>query len=127
MIDHVSVETADLARATAFYDAALGAIGYTRLVTREATAGYGKGYPEFWINRRDGAGALPGSGFHVALRCKDADTVRAFHEAALSNGGACDGVPELRPEYADVYYAAFIRDPDGNRIEAVTFLKADKT
>lgn len=126
MIDHVSVETADLARATAFYDSVLATLGHARLVMRETTAGYGKRYPEFWISHRDGGGASPSSGFHVALRCADTEAVQAFHAAAVAAGGVCDGEPGLRPDYSKSYYAAFIRDPDGNRIEAITFVKADE-
>lgn len=127
MIDHVSVETGDLARATSFYDTVLATLGYTRLITRDANAGYGKRYPDFWVNQRAGNGLPPASGVHVALRCADTGSVHAFHDAALANGGSSDGAPGPRPQYADTYYAAFIRDPDGNRIEAVTFVKADET
>ena len=62
-------------------------------------------------------------GMHVALRAKDRDAVDAFHAAALAHGGMSDGAPGLRGEPGEGYYAVFIRDPDGNRIEAVTFLK----
>lgn len=127
MIDHVSVETADLDRAIGFYDTVLAPLGYGRLITRDANAGYGKQYPDFWINQRAGGGSPPESGVHVALRCADTGSVQAFHDAALANGGMSDGAPGPRPQYADAYYAAFIRDPDGNRIEAITFVKADET
>jgi len=124
MIDHVSIEVADLERATAFYDTVLEPLGLSRLVTRETTVGYGKKYPEFWLNRREGGGSASQSGFHVALRCADPETVDAFHAVALSSGAVADGAPGLRPDYSDSYYAGFIRDADGNRIEAVTFIKA---
>ena len=65
-------------------------------------------------------------GSHVALRVPTAELVDAFHAAALAAGGTSDGAPGLRPQHGDGYYAAFIRDPDGNRIEAVTFLKAQE-
>jgi catechol 2,3-dioxygenase-like lactoylglutathione lyase family enzyme len=65
------------------------------------------------------------SGAHVGLRVRTADLVDAFHAAALASGGTCDGAPGLRPQHGDGYYAGFIRDPDGNRVEAVTFLKAE--
>ena len=64
------------------------------------------------------------SGVHICLRAPDTAAVDAFHAAALKAGGTSDGAPDLRPEYHGGYYAAFIRDPDGNRIEAVTFLRA---
>ena len=97
-----------------------------KLEVRAATVGFGKTYPEFWINLR--AAMVPvaaDSGAHVGLRVRTADLVDAFHAAALAAGGTCDGAPGLRPQHGDGYYAGFIRDPDGNRVEAVTFLKAD--
>ncbi|MGE0063784.1 MAG: VOC family protein [Xanthobacteraceae bacterium] len=123
MIDHVSVAISDLGKATAFYDAVLGVLGMTRLETRPATCGYGKKYAEFWINLRSVmAPPAPDSGQHVCLRARSAEIVDAFHAAALAQGGTSDGAPGLRPQHGEGYYAAFIRDPDGNRIEAVTFL-----
>jgi catechol 2,3-dioxygenase-like lactoylglutathione lyase family enzyme len=122
MIDHVSVGVRDLERAARFYEAALAALGLSRLVTRPATVGFGKSYPEFWINLRAGMSAVPyESGSHVCLRAKTTAEVDAFHAAALGAGGLSDGAPGLRPHDRVRYYAAFIIDPDGNRIEAVTF------
>ncbi len=122
MIDHISVGVSDLDRAARFYEAVLAPLGLARLVTRPATIGFGKAYPEFWINLRPGmAPAGPGSGTHIALRAKSSGEVDAFHAAALAAGGASDGAPGLRPHDRVRYYAAFICDPDGNRIEAVTF------
>jgi catechol 2,3-dioxygenase-like lactoylglutathione lyase family enzyme len=90
----------------------------------EASIGFGKKHPEFWINARIGIERVPeDSGVHICLRAPDLASVDAFHTAALKAGGASDGAPGLRPEYHRTYYAAFIRDPDGNRIEAVTFLR----
>ena len=124
MIDHVSVAVRDLDRAGKFYQAMLGAIGYQTLVVRPHTIGFGKTYPEFWINRRANIRPVADdSGAHVALRVRTTALVDAFHAAALGSGGTCDGAPGLRPEFGAGYYAAFIRDPDGNRIEAVTFIK----
>lgn len=123
MIDHVSVEVRDLAAAARFYEAVLGVLGMTRLADRPATVGFGKKYPEFWINLRgDMTTVAAGSGAHVCFRAPAADLVDAFHAAALAAGGGDDGAPGLRPRHGEGYYAAFIRDPDGNRIEAVTFV-----
>jgi catechol 2,3-dioxygenase-like lactoylglutathione lyase family enzyme len=124
MIDHVSIAVRDLAAATAFYDAVLGALGLTRLETRPATVGFGRQYPEFWLNLREGMTA-PGDGAHVCLRARATAMVDAFHAAALAAGGESDGAPGLRPRHGDGYYAAFVRDPDGNRVEAVTFVKPE--
>jgi catechol 2,3-dioxygenase-like lactoylglutathione lyase family enzyme len=121
MIDHVSIAVRDLAASTRFYDAVLGTLGMTRLETRPATVGFGKSYPEFWLNLRNDRPA-PGDGVHVCLRARSTEAVDAFHAAVLAAGGTSDGAPGLRPHHGEGYYAAFIRDVDGNRIEAVTFM-----
>jgi catechol 2,3-dioxygenase-like lactoylglutathione lyase family enzyme len=122
MIDHVSVGVSDLKRAARFYESVLAALGLSRVVTRTATIGFGKNYPEFWINLRVNMAAVePGSGAHICLRAKSTGEVDAFHAAALQAGGRSDGAPGLRPHDRVRYYAAFVVDPDGNRIEAVTF------
>ena len=124
MIDHVSIAVRDLAAAADFYEAVLGTLGFVKLDGRATTLGFGKRYPEFWINHRPAATPItPDSGVHIALRAVSAAAVDAFHAAALAAGGACDGPPGLRPHHGEGYYAAFIRDLDGNRIEAVTFFK----
>ena len=126
MIDHVSVGVSDLQRAARFYELTLAPLGLSRVVTRPATIGFGKNYPEFWINlRADMAQVAPGSGVHICLRAKSTDEIDAFHAAALNAGGRSDGAPGLRPPDRVRYYAAFVVDPDGNRIEAVTFPKDD--
>ena len=123
MIDHVSVAVRDLEAATRFYEAVLATLGFAKLEQRPATVGFGKQYPEFWINLRRGMQALAAdSGAHVCFRARSADLVDAFHAAALVAGGASDGAAGLRPQHGEGYYAAFIRDPDGNRIEEVTFV-----
>ncbi len=123
MIDHVSVPVRDLTAATRFYEAVLAAIGFAKLESRPATVGFGKSYPEFWINlRSDMTPVVPGNGAHVCFRARSTQVIDAFHAAALAAGGVDDGAPALRPQHGDGYYAAFIRDPDGNRIEAVTFV-----
>ena len=122
MIDHVSVGVADLDRAARFYEATLATLGFSRLVKRPATIGFGKTYPEFWINLRAAMARVPHqSGTHICMRARTTAEVDAFHAAALTAGGASDGAPGLRPHDRVKYYAAFVIDPDGNRIEAVTF------
>jgi catechol 2,3-dioxygenase-like lactoylglutathione lyase family enzyme len=122
MIDHISVGASDLERSAAFYQATLATLGLTRLVTRPRTIGFGKAYPEFWINLREGMPRVPPeSGVHICLRAKTIGEVDAFHAAALAAGGASDGAPGIRPHDRVRDYAAFVVDPDGNRIEAVTF------
>ncbi len=126
MIDHVSIPVSDLARAIRFYKNVLVVLGHEQLVTREQTVGFGKRYPEFWLNLRENAAPYAAdSGAHVALRARDAATVETFHETALAHGAACDGPPGPREATNPGYYAAFIRDPDGNRIEAVTFVEGN--
>lgn len=122
MIDHVSVPVRDLVASTAFYEAVLAPLGLALLVQRPATSGFGKKYPEFWLNLR--AGLVPAAedtGMHVCLRAPDREAVLAFHAAALREGGRDDGPPGPRQAAMTTYFGAFIRDPDGNKIEAVTF------
>jgi catechol 2,3-dioxygenase-like lactoylglutathione lyase family enzyme len=122
VIDHVSVAVRDLAASALFYEAVLAPLGMTKLESRAATVGFGKQYPEFWINLRSAMQPVAAeSGAHVCFRARSTDMIDAFHAAALKAGGASDGTPGLRPQHGEGYYAAFIRDPDGNRIEAVTF------
>jgi len=128
MIDHVSVAVSDLRKAEPFYAALLATLGMEKL--REwpnASVGFGKKYPEFWINTRTKMSPVAeDSGVHICLRAPDTAAVEAFHATALKSGGASDGAPGPRPEYHATYYAAFIRDPDGNRIEVVTYLRDAK-
>jgi len=125
MIDHISLAVRDLGKSGTFYAALLAPLGITKLREwPDAAIGFGKSYPEFWINRRGGMSRVSDdNGVHICLRAPDTAAVDAFHAAALKAGGSSDGAPGLRPEYHGGYYAAFIRDPDGNRIEAVTFLR----
>jgi catechol 2,3-dioxygenase-like lactoylglutathione lyase family enzyme len=121
MIDHLSLAVSDLARARAFYDAALAPLGYRRIMDFGQTAGYGDGHPGFWIAAaEDGAAPLrPAPGSHIAFVARDRAAVEAFHRAALAAGGTDNGAPGLRSHYHPDYYAAFVLDPDGNRLEAV--------
>jgi catechol 2,3-dioxygenase-like lactoylglutathione lyase family enzyme len=126
MIDHVSICVRDLEQAARFYEAVLAPVGYRKLRVQAHSVGFGKRYPEFWINlRATMPSRSPESGSHVALRAATAHAVDAFHAQALAAGGTCNGPPGARPQYSAGYYAAFICDPDGNRIEAVTFLQAE--
>ncbi len=123
MIDHISIAVRDLAAAATFYERVLTPLGFVRLETRAATVGFGKTYPELWLNlRSDMATVAADSGAHVCLRARTTEIVDAFHAEALAAGGASDGAPGYRPHHGDGYYAAFISDTDGNRIEAVTFV-----
>jgi catechol 2,3-dioxygenase-like lactoylglutathione lyase family enzyme len=126
MIDHVSLVVSNLERAVPFYERALAPLGLSRLVTRPAMVGFGKAYPEVWINLRSGMQRLsPENGVHICLRAKSTAEIDAFHAAAVAAGATSESVPSLRPHDRVRYYAAFIIDPDGNRIEAVTFPKDD--
>ena len=124
MIDHVSVAVRDLKAGASFYEPLLATLGMSKLREwPDAAIGYGKKHPEFWLNRRaDMPSVTANGGVHVCLRAPSSEAVDAFHAAALAAGGTSDGAPGFRAQYHESYYAAFIRDPDGNRIEAVTFV-----
>jgi catechol 2,3-dioxygenase-like lactoylglutathione lyase family enzyme len=122
MIDHVSIGVGDLARSAAFYTAILEPLGLTQLVATETRIGFGKRYPELWLNLRPGMLRIADdTGAHVCLRARTKDAVDRFHTAALANGGVDDGVPRDRQATMTAYYAGFVRDPDGNRLEAASF------
>jgi catechol 2,3-dioxygenase-like lactoylglutathione lyase family enzyme len=122
MLHHLSLGIADLDRARAFYDPVMAELGLSRTLDVEDAVGYGAGITSFSLNRpADGKPASPGNGVHVAFEVEHRAAVVAFHRVALAQGGSDDGPPGLRPEYDPNYYAAFVRDPDGNKIEAVTF------
>lgn len=125
MLHHLSLGTADLDRARAFYDPVMAELGLRRTLDVEDAVGYGAGITSFSLNRpADGRPAAPGNGVHVAFEVEHRAAVDAFHRVALAHGGTDDGPPGLRPEYDPNYYAAFVRDPDSNKIEAVTFAGA---
>lgn len=127
MIDHVSVAVANLADSAAFYDRVLEPLGLKRMVERERTIGFGKRYPEFWLNTRPNMAPVPDdTGNHTCLRAPSEQAVTAFHDAALALGGRSDGAPGARQAAMTSYFGAFIRDLDGNKIEAVTFPREDQ-
>ncbi|MHA6722632.1 VOC family protein [Sphingomonas sp. RS2018] len=122
MLHHVSLGTVDLARARAFYDPVMAALGLRLTLDVEEAAGYGAGITVFSLNLpTNGKPATVGNGSHVAFEVEKRAAVDAFFEIALANGGRGGGPPGLRPEYDANYYAAFVLDPDGNKIEALTF------
>ena len=122
MIDHASIPVSDLPKSAAFYERLLAPLGYAKMVERPGTAGFGKRFPEIWLNERKAMRATPDdTGMHLCLRAKTEAAVRAFHEAAVSNGGRSDGAPGPRQAALTMYYAAFVRDFDGNKLEAASF------
>lgn len=122
MFDHVSIGIADLEASRKFYDSALAPLGYRCLYKSPSGLGYGDDKPRFWLDRTDSpVPADPRSGLHVCFRAPTRQAVAAFHVAALANGGRDNGPPGLRPQYTPNYFAAFVFDPDGYRIEAVCF------
>jgi catechol 2,3-dioxygenase-like lactoylglutathione lyase family enzyme len=117
MIDHLGINCADLEAAKSFYDRVLGTLGFTRQMDFDVAVGYGPaGHPAFWISRFDDMG--PNREVHLAFAAPDAAHVRAFHEAAVGLGAETLHQPRLWPEYHPHYYSAFVRDPDGNNVEA---------
>lgn len=122
MIHHVSVGTNDLARSRRFYDAVLSTIGLAFMAADEEGIGWGSGQMSFSVQvPLDGSPATIGNGSHICFAAEDREMVDRFHAAALEHGGTSDGEPGLRPKYDQHYYGAFVRDPDGNKVEAVTY------
>jgi catechol 2,3-dioxygenase-like lactoylglutathione lyase family enzyme len=119
MINHVSIGARDMAAAKRFYDAALKPLGYTCTSESDGCLGYGKDSTALWINRTQRpVPADPESGLHLCFDAPTRSGVDAFHAAALKTGGHDNGKPGLRADYGDNYYAAFVTDPDGYRLEA---------
>ena len=118
MIDHVGFEVADLDRSAAFYDPVLFALGIRRALTADRAVAWGDNRPAFWIVARERPPA-PGYG-HVALQATGRAAVDAAYAAGMVNGGADAGAPGARPQYGPRYYAAYLLDPDGYRVELVT-------
>lgn len=116
MYDHIGLKVKDLDAAVSFYRAALEPLGYVLASRDEAVAGFGpRGEPALWLYK-DAAGG----GTHVAFRARDHRAVDRFHAAGLEAGGRDHGKPGLRADYSPTYYAAFLLDPDGNNVEAVS-------
>jgi catechol 2,3-dioxygenase-like lactoylglutathione lyase family enzyme len=119
MLDHVSIGVRDIAAARRFYDAALAPLGYACLSHDETSLGYGRDDVAFWISASTHpVPADARSGLHFCFAAPTRQSVDAFHAGALGAGGRDNGKPGLRPEYDPAYYAAFVIDPDGYRVEA---------
>ena len=118
MIDHIGFEVSDLARSARFYDAIFYALGARRMLESEHAIAYGVNDPQVWVVVR---GRPPGPGYgHVALQACGKAAVDAAYAAALAAGGSDDGPPGMRPQYGSRYYTAYLRDPDGLRVEVVS-------
>ena len=119
-LDHVSLPVKRLASARKFYEAALGALGMT--INMDVGSAFGMGSKNekiFWISRERGAGG----GAHFAFSVGSRPDVDAFHRAGLAAGGTNHGAPGPRPHYGPNYYAAFLKDPEGNNIEVVCYAR----
>lgn len=119
MIDHVSIGVRDIVRAKHFYDSVLMPLGYACLSTGDSSLGYGKDAVQLWIIVSGSSVPTdPKSGLHFCFDAPDRESVTAFHRAGLATGGRDNGKPGLREDYGPNYFASFIIDPDGYRIEA---------
>ena len=119
MIDHLSIGVRGLAGAKRFYDAALAPLGGRCLSEDKSSLGYGADAAVFWLYAVDDPAPADGRpGLHLCFRAPTRQSVDAFHAAALASGGRDNGKPGLRASYGANYYAAFVVDPDGYRIEA---------
>lgn len=117
MMDHTGVQVADMAANAAFYDAVLAPLGGKRVMDFGEAIGYGTEQPDFWISAATSEG--PGRENHLAFSAPDRAAVRAFFEAAVAAGAEVLHEPRVWPEYHPGYYGAFVRDPEGNNVEAV--------
>jgi catechol 2,3-dioxygenase-like lactoylglutathione lyase family enzyme len=117
IVDHVGITCADLEAAKRFYDAALGALGHRRVMDVGVAVGYGSESPDFWLSSPEAEG--PNRESHLAFTAADVASVHAFHAAATEHGATTLHEPRLWPEYHAGYFAVFVRDPDGNNVEAV--------
>jgi catechol 2,3-dioxygenase-like lactoylglutathione lyase family enzyme len=124
-LHHVSLGSNNMHRALKFYDAVLATLGFKRVMDFEPFAvGYGDQLPEFWIQEPfDKKAASVGNGVHIAFIATSKAQVHAFYETAIAHGGKDDGVPGPRPDYGEDYYGCYVRDPDGNKIEAALLMQ----
>jgi catechol 2,3-dioxygenase-like lactoylglutathione lyase family enzyme len=121
VIDHVGFEVTDLERSGRFYDAVLYALGARRIVQSQRALAYGVNGPKVWIVSRTRPPRPPSPGYgHLALQASGKAAVDAAYAGGLANGGVDDGAPGMRPQYGERYYAAYLRDPDGLRLEVVS-------
>ncbi len=122
IIDHLSVGVSDIAKAQTFYDSVLETLGCNRLAATDGFAAYGAGAVQFLVMiPENGAAASSGNGTHVCFAAPSKDAVDAFHAAALKAGGMCEGEPGPRPAYPlPGVYTTFVRDPFGNKLEAIS-------
>ena len=119
MLNHVSIGVASLADSKKFYDAVLGELGYSCLVQDTTSLGYGVSQVSFWVLKSERPAAdEPASGLHFCFDAPDSGAVNRFHAAGVRLGGRDNGEPSLRADYSPDYYAAFLMDRDGYRIEA---------
>jgi catechol 2,3-dioxygenase-like lactoylglutathione lyase family enzyme len=125
MYSHTTLGTNDRARAEKFYDAIMAVLGHPVLFKTPKFIAYGTAAGEkvFIVPPFDGKQALAGNGVHVAFKAESREIVDAFHAAALANGGRDEGKPGPRPHYHPNYYGAYVRDPDGNKLQAVCHRK----
>ncbi|MBT4522983.1 MAG: VOC family protein [Halieaceae bacterium] len=121
MFSHVTIGSNDANKAAEFYDAVLGTLGIPCLFNVEGAVAYGEatGPKTFILKPFDGGSPAPGNGGHVAYLAETRTQVDAFYAAALDHGGTDEGPPGLRPHYHPNYYGAYVRDPEGNKIQAV--------
>jgi len=117
MLDHLSVQVLDLDIALRFYDAVLSPLGGRRVMEFPDLVGYGDQFPDFWVGRAQDR--VPNRPVHVAFSAPDRAAVGNFFEAAVRAGAEVLHEPRLWPEYHPGYFGAFVRDPDGNNVEAV--------
>jgi catechol 2,3-dioxygenase-like lactoylglutathione lyase family enzyme len=123
ILSHISIGTNDYKRAKPFYDAVLATLHIKCMMEFDGGAGWGREFPEFWIGPpHDGGRASAGNGVHICFNAASKEEVDAFYAKAMEMGGTDDGKPGLRPQYMPNYYAAFVRDLDGNKIEAVALV-----
>jgi len=119
IVSHLSIGTNHFDKAVIFYDKVLATLGCKQLMNYPGAVAYGKEYPEFWVQIPiDGKPATVGNGSHIGFIANSEEQVHAFFDAAISEGGTDDGAPGPRPDYGEQYYGCFIRDLDGNKIEA---------